>query len=341
MSNEIVTEVAQKRRYTPRAPSGPRGGYRRRKLRVGESRIVEAIRRSNYASTYQLAKELNAFWVFKTVRNLIRMGLVERDATGLRVTEKLSLVGSGAPFWIPENATQPVAPIGAAAAAVPALTRYPQVITFAQVRTAYEVENPPKREVAPQISTAQLRAAREAEALSDRLREQRIETGSDVRQQVDLTREQDRSRRKREVRARTISIKSITKRDLELGRLLYPEEITGRPKTRGECSGGKRPCPFVSCRYNLFLDVSPDTGAIKLNFPDIEPDEMGESCMLDVADRGGETLETVGAHLNLTRERLRQIEEGALVQLRSFPIDDFDDASETRTPVRAHQSRVA
>ena len=38
-----------------------------------------------------------------------------------------------------------------------------------------------------------------------------------------ITREQRRSRRKREIRARTISVKRMTKRELEIGRLLYPE----------------------------------------------------------------------------------------------------------------------
>jgi Sigma-70, region 4 len=35
---------------------------------------------------------------------------------------------------------------------------------------------------------------------------------------------------------------------------------------------------------------------------------MEETCSLDVADRGGETLEAVGAYLNITRERVRQLE---------------------------------
>ncbi len=38
-----------------------------------------------------------------------------------------------------------------------------------------------------------------------------------------VTREQRRSRRKRAIRARTISVKRMTKRELELGRMLYPE----------------------------------------------------------------------------------------------------------------------
>jgi hypothetical protein len=131
-----------------------------------------------------------------------------------------------------------------------------------------------------------------------------------------LSREQKRSRRKREVRARTISVKRMTKRELELGRLLYPEDDYERPKTRADCAGGPRPCPFVSCTHHLYLDVSPRTGAIKLNFPDLEVEDMKESCTLDVTDRGGATLEETGAIMNLTRERVRQLEAKALPVLR-------------------------
>ncbi len=133
-----------------------------------------------------------------------------------------------------------------------------------------------------------------------------------------VTREQRRSRRKRAVRARTISVKRMTKRELELGKLLYPESDYEKPTTRAECQGTERPCPFVSCQYHLYLDVSPRTGAIKLNFPDLEVWEMNESCALDVADRGGTTLEDVGAIMNLTRERIRQVEVRALAKLEAL-----------------------
>jgi len=134
-----------------------------------------------------------------------------------------------------------------------------------------------------------------------------------------LTREQRRSRRKRAVRARTISIKRMTKRELELGRVLYPDvEGVSHPTTREECVGGMRPCPFVSCKHHLFLDVSARTGAIKLNFPDLEVWEMNETCALDVADRAGATLEEVGAIMNLTRERIRQVEVKALAKLEAL-----------------------
>ena len=131
-----------------------------------------------------------------------------------------------------------------------------------------------------------------------------------------VTREQRRSRRKREVRARTISVKRMTKRELEIGRMLYPETDYYKPRFRGECVDGPRPCPYVSCQHHLYLDVSARTGAIKLNFPDLEVWEMNETCALDVADRGGETLEEVGAIANLIRERIRQVEVKALALMQ-------------------------
>jgi hypothetical protein len=134
-----------------------------------------------------------------------------------------------------------------------------------------------------------------------------------------VTREQRRSRRKRAIRAKTISVKRMTKRELELGRLLYPEvDDVERPGTRADCSDAPRPCPFVSCQHHLYLDVSARTGAIKLNFPDLEVWEMSETCALDVADRGGTTLEEVGAIMNLTRERIRQVEVKGLAKLAAL-----------------------
>ena len=132
-----------------------------------------------------------------------------------------------------------------------------------------------------------------------------------------MTREQRRSRRKRDVRARTISVKRMTKRELEIGRLLYPETDYWKPRPRADCANGPRPCPYVSCKHHLFIDVSARTGAIKVNFPDLEVWEMNESCALDVADRGGTTLEDVGAIMNLTRERIRQLEVKALAKLNA------------------------
>jgi hypothetical protein len=89
-----------------------------------------------------------------------------------------------------------------------------------------------------------------------------------------------------------------------------------RPRTRGDCENGERPCPWASCRYHLALDINPNTGSIKINFPHLEVWEMPETCALDVADRCGETLEEVGGVANITKERVRQLEDLTFAKLR-------------------------
>ena len=126
-------------------------------------------------------------------------------------------------------------------------------------------------------------------------------------------------------RSKTMSRKEMA-RDLRRRRLageLDPEEQEllaeiekNRPRTRADCVIGPRPCQFVSCKHNLYLDVNPETGSIKLNFPDKEIWELEHTCALDVAEKGGITLEEVGAIMNLTRERIRQVETRGLMKLR-------------------------
>lgn len=101
----------------------------------------------------------------------------------------------------------------------------------------------------------------------------------------------------------------------EAGEAFDPIEVL-RPKTRAECLGGPRPCVFVSCRHSLFLEVSPK-GALKLNFSNKEPEDMSpsESCSLDVADGGSQSLYAIGRLLNVTRERARQLEDQARVNV--------------------------
>ncbi|HEY7726539.1 MAG TPA: sigma factor-like helix-turn-helix DNA-binding protein [Anaeromyxobacteraceae bacterium] len=151
-------------------------------------------------------------------------------------------------------------------------------------------------------------------------------------------------------RSRTMSRKEIA-RDMRRQRALgivdpevqaiIAEVERTRPRTRAECAGAARPCMFVSCKHHLYLDVNPATGSIKLNFPDREIWELEETCALDVADRGGITLEEVGTIMNLTRERIRQVETRGLLKLRAIaeqepgpppppeagpgPFDDDDD----------------
>jgi hypothetical protein len=125
-----------------------------------------------------------------------------------------------------------------------------------------------------------------------------------------------RHKRRTRARSKTIAPKRLTKEELRIKDLLPLFEDPDRPQTRAECKEGPRPCPYVSCKHHLYLDVNPETGSIKLNFPDLEVWEMAETCSLDVADRGGITLEEVGEILNLTRERIRQVEVRGLLKLK-------------------------
>jgi len=132
-------------------------------------------------------------------------------------------------------------------------------------------------------------------------------------------------------RSKTMSRKEIARElrrqratgfiDPELEEIIREVE-TMRPRTRADCANGPRPCMFISCKHHLYLDVNPATGSIKLNFPDKEIWEMEETCALDVADRGGITLEEVGAIMNLTRERIRQVETRGLLKLRAIAEDE-------------------
>lgn len=125
-------------------------------------------------------------------------------------------------------------------------------------------------------------------------------------------------------RARTMSRKEMMRdrrRAASRGELLEVMEYD-RPQTRADCIHSPRPCLFVSCRYHLYLDVNPETGSIKVNFPDKEVWELEETCALDVAERGGVTLEEVGAIMNLTRERIRQVEVRGLQKLKEVPEQD-------------------
>jgi hypothetical protein len=125
-----------------------------------------------------------------------------------------------------------------------------------------------------------------------------------------------RQRRRDRPRSRTIAMKRLTREEMRQGALLLPFMDYARPGTRAECAHGQRPCPFVSCKYHLFLDVNPETGSIKLNFPHLDVWDMADTCALDVADRGGITLEEVGEIMNLTRERIRQVEVRGLLKLK-------------------------
>jgi hypothetical protein len=141
------------------------------------------------------------------------------------------------------------------------------------------------------------------------------------------------------IRSKTIAGKRLTREERRLAQLIvYPEDIE-KPEMRAHCQGMPRPCPFVSCAHHLYLDVNPESGAIKLNFPHLEVWEMKETCALDVADRGGITLEEVGEILNLTRERIRQVEVRGLSKMREQTGDD-EDRRPTPRPITTPKLRV-
>ncbi len=134
------------------------------------------------------------------------------------------------------------------------------------------------------------------------------------------------------VRGRTLSRKQMTRelRRQQREGVSDPEEVSlraeleaMRPTSRAQCATGPRPCVFVSCKYHLYLDVNPRTGSVKLNFPDKELWELTETCALDVADRGGITLEEVGGIMNLTRERVRQVETRGLDGMKGLDDDEL------------------
>lgn len=124
-------------------------------------------------------------------------------------------------------------------------------------------------------------------------------------------------RKQPERRVKTIPARRLSKVDFSDGLEIDERLDELRPKTRGDCINGPRPCPWVGCKYHLYLDVNPKTGSIKLNFPELEPWELQETCALDLADRGPVSLEDVGRYMNLTRERIRQLEAEASVKVGS------------------------
>jgi len=132
-----------------------------------------------------------------------------------------------------------------------------------------------------------------------------------------ISRKVRRRTRRSRPRSKTIAMKRMTRAELQLGAAMYPPVLDiERPKTRADCKQEQRPCPWVACKHHLYLDINPETGSIKINFPDLEPWEMKHTCALDVADAGALTLEEIGLITNLTRERIRQVEVRGLIKLQ-------------------------
>lgn len=100
-----------------------------------------------------------------------------------------------------------------------------------------------------------------------------------------------------------------------------------RPRTRGDCEDGPRPCPIVSCRYHMLLDVGEDGRLVKTRpFDEHDADSvaftllaMPETCSLDVAERGAHAETDIAEMLNLTRTHVADIETRTHRKLRRNP----------------------
>lgn len=137
-------------------------------------------------------------------------------------------------------------------------------------------------------------------------------------------------------RAHTECINRLSKRALKAGREETAEYALQRPfsldetfpSTYGEClsrrlGSEEKPCHFVRCAYHLAIEVSEETGAIKINFPDaldgdaLDMRALPATCALHLSAEE-HTLEEVGAIVNITRERARQIETKGLESLKAL-----------------------
>jgi hypothetical protein len=100
----------------------------------------------------------------------------------------------------------------------------------------------------------------------------------------------------------------------------------GPPPKFGACPK-KGPCTHVACRHHAGIEA--DGEFLKVNFPDRDIDQLPETCTLRVANKGERkkgnsaeignpvlSCEDVGAILNLTAERVRQEERGALKKFK-------------------------
>ncbi len=87
------------------------------------------------------------------------------------------------------------------------------------------------------------------------------------------------------------------------------------PRTRRECPQG--PCHHVACRFHLWTDrvLDRDGAVVDLRETAVFGNRQ-HTCVLREIARGAKTLEAIGSLLDVSRERVRQIEAEALARLR-------------------------
>ena len=84
------------------------------------------------------------------------------------------------------------------------------------------------------------------------------------------------------------------------------------PATRAECPTA-RPCPHLTCKYNLITDLSGDGKSGNYRVRNLF--RGGNNCALDQATRGGMTIVEVAAEMGITHQRVDAIETDALRKL--------------------------
>jgi hypothetical protein len=116
-------------------------------------------------------------------------------------------------------------------------------------------------------------------------------------------------------------------RELEL-----PDDFdfkTGHPMSRDECRGGQRPCPYVECRFHLWLvDAESRPGRrhhrAQGGAPEAEINPVTmTTCALDISERDDKTLmpfHEIGEVLGVSDERARQLCERAVEKLQALGI---------------------
>lgn len=82
-----------------------------------------------------------------------------------------------------------------------------------------------------------------------------------------------------------------------------------RPRTREACANVPRPCPHVSCRYHLFFEADPVSGALRLKRDYTMRSEPCFSCGLDMAEANLRSLDELSLLVNRGPEYL---DEGML-----------------------------
>jgi len=97
--------------------------------------------------------------------------------------------------------------------------------------------------------------------------------------------------------------------------VLEPETLPERPRTRGDCVNGPRPCPWLGCRHHLGLDVDRH-GRVTLA-PEGKADEQRATCALDVAEDGRHSFDEIAEILNCRKGTARSLADRGRAKMRT------------------------